>query len=206
MAGERRDAVVQAAFEAVDRFGADVSMATIADGAAIQRPNLYRLFESRDQLDAEVAALAADQFLAAVDPEKPRSGTTHAILVDLIRPAMRWASEHPHVYRFVTTSGQPAVQAVFLTKRRELADEMVTGLQAFLGAPVLDDAPPHVVVTYVMSMTDAAISWHLDHPDEDEDALVQRLARHIALIVLDMGRELGVNISPDEVISFEPGA
>lgn len=206
MADERHSAVVRAAIRAIDQYGPDVSMATIADLAGIQRPNLYRLFQSREELDAEVAALAADQFLAAVDPERPRTGTPHEILVDLIRPAMQWAAEHPHVYRFVTTNGQPAVQAVFLAKRRELADEMVAGLRAFLGDTDPDDAPPHVVVTYVMGMTDAAIGWYLEHRPKDMDTLVERLARHIGLIVLDTGRELGVEIAPDDVIGFDPAS
>lgn len=181
-------------------------MATIADQAGIQRPNLYRLFESREQLDADVAALAADLFLAAVDPEKARAGTAHEIVRDLLRPAIRWATEHRHAYRFVTTSGQPAVQAVFLAKRRELADEMVAGLRAFLGESATDSAPPHVVVTYTMGMVDAAIDWHLDKQAESEDVFVERLARHVTMLVLDTGRELGVDIPPDLVIEFDPTA
>ena len=66
---ERRGELVEAAVRAIDRLGADVSMAAIAVEAGVSKPVLYRYFADKDQLHAAVGQWAAHEVLGRAVPK-----------------------------------------------------------------------------------------------------------------------------------------
>lgn len=203
--GERRDALLRAAREAIEEHGATVGMAQIAERAGIPRPNVYRTFPSKEHLDREVARSASKELLSHVRPELKR-GERPDVIRAMIAAQLTWADQHPHLYRFVTAQRQALglqADASDRTARPQFLSEIVSALsdhlQDTLGRP--DVSPPDRVLAGAMGMVDASTLWWLDHRDETQDEAVDRIARQVQLLLTDMLTSLGVD--PDRLRTSE---
>ena len=178
----RRARVVSAAVEALEAFGPAVGLGRIAERAGIPRPHLYRHFASKEQLDAEVVRFAAVDLGDRVRPHLSASGTPHDVVAGVIAAAAAWASENPQLYRFIAAQSHDS---------RALAD--VRGALARLLGPEGAAAVPDAVLASLVGLVETGIIWWLDHEDEPLDRLVQRLARHASLVLVDVAGELGLD-------------
>ncbi|MEC9053434.1 MAG: TetR family transcriptional regulator, partial [Actinomycetota bacterium] len=93
----RRCHVATAALQVVDERGADAGTGLIAERAGIPRPRVYRYFASRDDLDDEVARLAAHDLIQKVRPHLARRGTPAQVVEGLVHACATWADAHPHL-------------------------------------------------------------------------------------------------------------
>ncbi|MFT4263987.1 MAG: TetR/AcrR family transcriptional regulator, partial [Nocardioides sp.] len=193
----RRSAVIAGALAAIEEEGPDVGLASIARRAGLQRPNVYRVFPSKDDLDREVALTAAIQLADVVRPHLTDSGTMTQIARSVIASGMEWAAEHPHLYRFVAAHQQESGRASFLA-------EMVEAVRAYVRASGMAIEVSDGALAPLMAMVDVGIVWWLDHGDEPKEAVTDRLARHVALCLRDIAAELGLEIPGDMV--FAPAA
>lgn len=200
--GSRRAHVLLAAVEAIDEFGPNVGMAQIAERAAISRPNLYRHFDSKDELDAEVTRFAAADLVRRVRPTLARRGTMTQVTAGVIAPCVIWASEHPNLYRFLAAQRQTKALHRERTGRSRLLTELVEAMRAYLRPTELLHDPPEGVLAGLMGMVDASIIWWLDHQDETQERLVDRLSRQVTAVLMDMLSEIGLRVPHDMV--FEP--
>lgn len=199
---ERRARVVEAATVAIEKHGIGVGIAQIAEEAGLQRPHVYRLFDGRDDLDAAVAGHAATALIEHVRPTLSRSGTFLRIIEDVVAAAVAWASEHPHLYRFMAARQQTrALHQQRLGRTRFLA-EIASASSAYLRASDVDLEPPAGVLAGLMAMVDASIIWWLDQRDEEQDALVARVARQVWLVLRDAARTAGLQLPDDTVLSI----
>lgn len=195
----RRAQVVQAAIDAIEDGGAAVGMAQIAERAGIPRPNVYRHFASKEQLDAEVARYAATELLRRVRPHLSRSGTPAEVIRGLIGPCVAWAAEHPHLFRFLAAQQQTKALHRARLGRTRLLSEIVEATRSYLRETPLPTDPPEGVLVGVMGMVDASIIWWFDHHDESQEQLVERLTRQVTAVLVDAVAQYGL-VVPDDVV------
>ena len=195
----RRAQVVQAAVDAIEEGGAQVGMGQIAERAGIPRPNVYRHFASKEQLDAEVARFAATELIRRVRPHFARTGTPVEIIGGLIAPCVAWAAEHPHLFRFLAAQQQTKALHRARLGRTRLLSEVADAARSYLHATPLAGDPPEGVLVGMMGMVDASIIWWLDHQDETEQQLVDRLTRQVTAVLVDALAQLGL-VVPDDMV------
>lgn len=191
---EKRDQIVQAAMEAIEEHGVHVGTGQVAARAGLARPHVYRHFDSKDDLDDAVARAAADDLVARVRPSLSRSGTPPEVIRGVVSAAVRWAHQHPNLYRFMAARRQTrALQDARAGETRFLA-EVLAASAAYLRATETEVEPSAGVLAGLMGMADASIIWWLEHHDERQRELVDRLARQVWLVIADMMREHGVEL------------
>ncbi|GAA4816003.1 TetR/AcrR family transcriptional regulator [Nocardioides caeni] len=200
----RRAQVVQAAIDAIEEGGASVGMGQIAERAGIPRPNVYRHFASKEQLDAEVARYAATELIRRVRPHFARSGTPAEVVGGLIAPCVAWAAEHPHLFRFLAAQQQTKALHRARLGRTRLLTEIVDAARSYLRETPLSADPPEGVLVGVMGMVDASIIWWFDHHDETEAELVARLTRQVTAVLIDTLGQYGLAVADDMVFPAPP--
>ncbi|MFC7342674.1 TetR/AcrR family transcriptional regulator [Saccharopolyspora griseoalba] len=198
----RRAQIVLAAVEAVDEIGPQVGMAQVADRAGLPRPNVYRHFTSKEQLDAEVTRFAATELIRRVRPHLSRAGTPFEVVRGIVAASIAWAAEHPNLYRFIAAQQQTKALHRARMGRTRFLDEIVEAMRAYLRTAEVAAEPPDGVLAGLMGMVDASIVWWLDHQDETEDQLADRVARQVAAVLIEVLAQLGIEIPDDEV--FRP--
>ncbi|GGQ39370.1 TetR/AcrR family transcriptional regulator [Couchioplanes azureus] len=182
----RRQEIVDAAVRAIEELGCDAGLGAVADRAGLPRPHVYRHFTGKDDLDEEVARHAGRLLSAWIRPSLTARGTPPEVIRGVIGRVLRWAVDHPHLYRFRVRLG-PA-QAV-----PELADAAV----AYLRAAGYDARPPDHVVASVIGMVDAGVIWWLDHREgAGLDSLNEWLAAQVWLVLADMLERIGRPLDP----------
>ncbi|MEV4641642.1 TetR/AcrR family transcriptional regulator [Actinoplanes sp. NPDC049548] len=182
----RRRHIVEAAVRAIEQHGTGAGLGVVADQAGLPRPHVYRHFASKDDLDQEVARLAARMLSAWIRPALTASGTPPRVVHGIIGRVLEWAVEHPNLYRFRARLGQFAA-----------VPELSRAGIAYLRAAGYDVRPPAHVVAGVIGMVDASILWWFDHPEEmDRAGLTDRLAAQVWLILADLLEHLGRPLDP----------
>lgn len=195
----RRAQIVTAAINAIEDLGAQVGMTEIAKRAGLPRPNIYRHFASREQLDAEVARFAGTELTRRIRPGLARPGTLREVIRNAITPCVGWAAEHPNLYRFLTAQQQTTGA---LRGGPSLLAELVEAMNAYIRSTGLSVSPPDGLLAGQIGMVDSSIIWWLDHHDEDKDELVDRLTRQIAVVFIDTFAHLGFDVPED--MKLEP--
>ncbi len=195
-ADDRREQVIAAAIEAILEIGPDVGMAQIASRAGVQRPNMYRLFAGKEELDVAVAVVASADLVDQVRAVFAEPGTPRTLVARLTEVSVAWAADHPNLYRFLASRPQTrALQRTRLSRERFLRD-LVVALVAHLEVPI---GPPEGVVSSLVGMVDASILWWLDHDDESQEQLATRLARHVLVVLADVSGG-SVDVVPDALL------
>jgi AcrR family transcriptional regulator len=208
----RREALVAAAVSCIEEHGPGVGMAQIAERAGLPRPHVYRVIASKEELDAEVGRLAADRFVERVRPAVAEPADLQRTAHDAVEAAVAWAAEHPNLYRFLAArqharaaSGPRQGRGRFLAMLVASSSEYLrrtggTGATGDTGdtGPVGEVPAADGVFAGIMGLIDASIIWWLDHADETQDQVVERVARQVTLIQRDLLAQLGVGLTSTE--------
>ncbi|WP_183092694.1 TetR/AcrR family transcriptional regulator [Nocardioides stalactiti] len=200
----RRSELVAAATAAIDAHGPGVGMGQIAESAGIPRPHVYRYVESKKQLDVEVARLASADLLERVRPHLSRRGTPYEIVHGITAAIVGWAGEHPNLYRFVAAQKQTRSLHQARMGRSRFLDALLAAMAAYLRPTDIVPKAPDGVLAGLIGMVDAVVIWWLDHQDEPQDQVVDRLTRQVILVLTDELVQLGIDLPADTV--FDPGA
>lgn len=200
----RRAMLVAAAAEAIEELGPSVGMAQIAERAGIPRPHAYRYVESKQQLDLDVARRASADLLEEVRPHLSRRGTPYEVVHGILETTVGWAVQNPNLYRFLAAQGQTKTLHQARLGRSRFLDELVAAMAAYLRPTEVVPHAPDGVLAGLIGMVDAGLTWWLDHKDETQDEVVDRLSRQVTLVLKDMMVQLGVDV-PDDMV-FDPGA
>lgn len=196
----RRRQVATAALQVVDETGAGAGTALIAERAGIPRPHVYRFFASREDLDNEVLRLAAQALIQQVRPQLAGRGTPAQIVEGLVRACATWAQAHPHLYRFLAARGQSRTLHRARMGRSRLLDEIAAAARGYTNTA--DEPFPEGILVGVMGMVDATVIWWLDQRDETLEEMVQRLSRHVTLVLQDALAAHGIHLDP--AVELEP--
>lgn len=196
----RRQQVASAALQVVDEAGVGAGTALIAERAGIPRPHVYRYFSSREDLDDDVARLAAQDLIVCVRPHLTRRGTPSQVVEGLVHACATWADVHPHLFRFLAARGQSRTLHRARMGRSRLLDEIAAAARGYTNSA--EEAFPEGILVGVMGMVDATIIWWLDQRDETLDVMVGRLSRHVTLVLHDALAAHGIQLDP--AVELEP--
>ncbi|KAA1420241.1 TetR/AcrR family transcriptional regulator [Nocardioides humilatus] len=199
----RRSLLIHAAAAAIDEVGPDVGVGQIAERAGIPRPHVYRYVESKKQLDLEVARAASADLLAQVRPHLSRRGTSYEIVHGITTAIVGWAGEHPNLYRFIAAQKQTKTLHQARMGRSLFLDALMGAMSDYLRPTQIVPQAPDGVLAGLIGMVDAVIIWWLDHQDETQADVVDRLSRQVTLVLTDEMVRLGVAV-PDDMV-FDRG-
>lgn len=189
----RRAAIVEAALEVIETVGPTAGTSQIAERAGVPRPHVYRHFESKQELDAEIIRAASAALREAVRPTLSTGKSIPDMLRDAIGTAVGWAAEHPNLYRFLAASQQTRALHRDRLGRGRFLDMFVEAAAASIGgAGDTFGSVPDGVLAGMVGMIDASIIWWLDHDDERQDDVVERLTRQVELVVGDLFAQHGL--------------
>jgi AcrR family transcriptional regulator len=171
---QRRQALVQAAVNAIEHHGASVRVDQIAEQAEIARPLLYRYFGDLTALQRAIIEHAQTQLLAQIgrlwQPNQPLEALVESVVVGYFA----WVAQHPMLSRYClrhTDAGlvdelrQHIATQILQVLRGVLADEPVATLQ-------------QAWALGLVGLVEAQAVWWLDQP-EPPSVSITTLSTHV---------------------------
>ncbi|MCV7259816.1 TetR/AcrR family transcriptional regulator [Mycobacterium shimoidei] len=192
----RREQILQAARAVIEEYGPDALTGQIAERAGLARPNVYRHFSSKDELDLAVARSAYRELRAEVLKRVDLSGSPREVIRAPIAAQAVWADTHPNLYRFLVSRGYQRS-----SHRRNSEGHDFMAQLAEVGAryfPRFGDNPDTAVAIVVglTGMINASILDWLSRRADTREQLIDRLTTHAWLIIDHYLREIGVCLDP----------
>lgn len=158
----RREALITAADQVVQRDGAAASMGSIAAEAGITKPILYRHFGDKSGLYAALAERHTDRLLEQLTQALRSEGTARQRVERTVDTYLASIEREPQVYRFLVQSVEAApVQGQVRTFVRRLAEQLAAGIALELGLPP-GDLRATTWAVGIVGMVQAAGQWWLD--------------------------------------------
>jgi AcrR family transcriptional regulator len=202
----RREQILQAARAAIEEHGPGALTGQIAERAGLARPNFYRHFASKGDLDFEVARGAYQELQAEIRSRLDLDGGTPLEVIRApIAAQVTWADCHPNLYRFLVSRGHQRSSQRCKAERRDFATELAAAGSRYFPhfADNLDDAA--AILAALIGLIDASVLWWLNRPTETVEQLIDRLAADAWLIVDHHLGKIGVHIDPTMPLPMGPG-
>jgi AcrR family transcriptional regulator len=194
----RREQILEAARAVIDEHGPDALTGQIADRAGLARPNVYRHFASKDELDREVARSTYRELRAEVLRRLDQSDTPLDVIRAPIEAQVIWADRHPNLYRFLVSRGyQPSFQQ-HKDEPHDFAAELTAAGARFFPHFADDRDAAAIIVVGLSGLVDASILAWLNRKTETRKGLIDRLTLHAWLIIDHHLRDRGARINPDK--------
>ncbi|WP_322861543.1 TetR/AcrR family transcriptional regulator [Mycobacterium europaeum] len=193
----RREQILEAARAVIDEHGPDALTEQIAERAGLARPNVYRHFASKEELDLEVARTAYRELQADIVRRLELCNTPLDVIRAPIQSQVFWADSNRNLYRFLVSRGyQPSSQRYKADQADFAAELTAIGARYF---PHFADDPDAAlaIVVELSGLVDAGILAWLNRRTESRKALVDRLVLHAWLIIDHHLRDRGVRIDPE---------
>jgi AcrR family transcriptional regulator len=188
-----RDRIIQAAAVAIEQNGPDAATSQIAEIAGVARPHVYRHFSSKEELLHEVARYAAGSLKARVLPAlEARDAVDWAR--EPIAQAVLWAEENPGLFLFLMGRSQARDLQRGRAGRSHFLGQIVESAEAHLKKSGYEGVPLDALFAGLKGMVDTSIVWWVRHQDEERDALVDRLASQVGLVVQNLLAEHGIAV------------
>jgi AcrR family transcriptional regulator len=192
----RREHILKAARAAIDELGSDALTSQIAERAGLARPNVYRHFSSKDDLDLAVAQSAYQELRGEVQTRLGLCGRPLEVIRAPIEAQVSWADRHPNVYRFVIERGYQWTSRRRTVEQVAFAAEILTAAAGYLPRFVANRDAAEAVVTALGGLIDASILRWLCNRTETRAQLIDRLTNYTWVIIDDYLRSLGVCVDP----------
>jgi len=193
----RRRQIIDAAIDAIEENGPQALTGQIADKAGLARTHFYRHFASKEDLDLAVARHAQRDLTTRIRATLAVNGTPLEVIRAPVTQHVKWADEHPNLYRFLVDRGYRRSPEQPKRGGNAFAAEIAVAAGRYFAPFGADQHGADRNIVTVMGLLDASILWWLDHRDVTENELVERLTRQTWLIVNDRLRELGTNLDPN---------
>jgi AcrR family transcriptional regulator len=191
-----REQILEAARAAIEEYGPGALTGQIAKRAGLARPNVYRHFSSKEQLDLALARAAYRELRAAITGRLDLSGTPLDVVAAPIAAQVAWAERHPNLYRFLVSRGHQRSAEQPRADRSDFAAELAAaGARYFPGFADDPDAAEATLVA-VIGLIDASVLRWLDRRVDTREELIHRLTAQAWLIINDHLHEHGVDIDP----------
>jgi AcrR family transcriptional regulator len=202
-----RKHIVDAARAAIEEYGPDAGTGQIAERAGLARPNMYRHFASKDELDREVARAVYRQMLAAIRDRVKVPGTCLDVLRGPVTTQVDWAKEHPNLYHFLlsdgfyrffvaTTGGQKPSR--HRAPRGSFPAEVAAAGERYFPRFAQNPDAAETLVMELASIFHISIMRWLTRPTESRHQLIERLTDEAWLLTDRHLRQFGVCLDPDK--------
>jgi AcrR family transcriptional regulator len=193
----RREQILEAARAVIDEHGPEALTEQIAERAGLARPNVYRHFASKEELDLAVARSAYRELQAEIVRRLDHCNTPLDVVRAPIQSQVFWADRNRNLYRFLVSRGYQASFQLHKDEGGDFATELAAvGARYF---PHFADDPDVAVaiVVELSGLVDASILAWLNRRTETRKALLDRLVLHAWLIIDHHLRDRGVRIDPE---------
>lgn len=200
----RRGEILKAARAVIEEHGPNALTGQIADRAGLARPNFYRHFSSKDELDLAIVRSGYADLRSEVRKRIAKSDTPIDLVRALIAAQAIWARRHPNTYRFLVSHGLFQRLASAGGKRNsgrrrerhDFAAELLAAATRYV--PRLADDPDAAEATIIelAAFTQASILLWLGRRTESADKLTDRLTTQNWLIIDDHLRKIGTHLDP----------
>jgi AcrR family transcriptional regulator len=192
----RREHILKAARAVIDEFGCDALTSQIAERAGLARPNVYRHFSSRDDLDLAVARDAYQELRAEVGARLELCGRPREAIRAPIAAQVTWADNHPNLYRFIIGRGYQWTSQQRQVEHIAFAAEITKAAARYLPHFAANPDAADTLCTAIGGLIDASILHWLHLRTDTREQLIDRLTSYTWLIIDDYLRELGVRGNP----------
>ncbi|MEV1067111.1 TetR/AcrR family transcriptional regulator [Streptomyces sp. NPDC050263] len=179
---ERREQILQAAYEAVDEYGERASLQDIADRVGVTQPALTYYFPTRDEL-----LLAVLQRRDVLGKELADAAGSQTGMVDTMVSTTRHTTEHPGLAKLYVTLSAAATDPespahdYFAERYRKLSGEVTHDLQVQQdsGAVRADEPADHLARVLLAVLDGLQIQWMHD-PSVNIAAIAETFTRMLA--------------------------
>lgn len=191
----RHEQILDAALAAIEEHGPGALTGQIAERAGLARPNVYRHFSSKEDLDFAVARRAYHELRAEIRARLDLCGKPLDVIRAPIAAQAIWADNHKNVYRFLVSRGRQR-NTQRTAERSDFAAELAeAGARYFPHFGVDRDAAEATVVE-IIGLVDAYVLRWLSRPSGTREQLIDRLTAHAWLIIDHHLRQSGVSVDP----------
>jgi AcrR family transcriptional regulator len=189
----RRKQILKAARAAIEEYGPDALTGQIAERAGLARPNVYRHFHSKDDLDVAVARSAFQELRAEIRSRLGLCGSPLEVIRAPIAVQVGWADSHPNLYRFLISHGRHR-----RARQRSVAFAAEVAAAGARYFPHFADSPDGAdqIVVGLGGMIDASVLAWLVRRTETREQLIDRLTSQTWLIIDHHLRRVGVHLDP----------
>jgi AcrR family transcriptional regulator len=193
----RREHILKAARAVIDEFGCDALTGQIAERAGLARPNFYRHFSSREDLDLAVARGAYQELRAEVRARLELCSRPLEVIRAPIEAQVTWADSHPNLYRFITERGYRWTSRQRPVEHVVFAAEMIKVAARYVPYFVANPNAADTLCTAIEGLINASILHWLRLRTDTREQLIDRLTSQTRLIIDDYLRGLGVRVDSD---------
>ncbi|MPY96710.1 MAG: TetR family transcriptional regulator [Actinophytocola sp.] len=199
---QRRLDVLDAAIDAIERHGIEVTVKQIADELGLPRPVVYRHFHGRSDLDEQIRARIIEQLLAELEPALRPDGTVADAVRHAVGTYLAWVDQHPRLHHFLgagrhheRVTGSPVVSGARNAIAAQLAALFTTALAHF----GKDTSFARPMAYGVIGLVDGVVNAWRSDPDSvvAPAEVVGRLSDSILALIESNARALGVAIDAD---------
>ncbi|MBB6172089.1 AcrR family transcriptional regulator [Nocardiopsis mwathae] len=173
---ERRRAILDAADEVIQRDGPDAPMSAIAAEAGISKPILYRHFGDKSGLYRALAERHVDPLIERIRAELHGGSTLRSRARATVGAYLQMIARNLNLYRFLmdrATAEDPRTRGDLGMMVRRMGEELADVLIA--EGHVHDPLRAQVVAHAVVGMVQAAGEWWLEHPEVDDENIIEDL-------------------------------
>ncbi|RJQ76012.1 TetR/AcrR family transcriptional regulator [Pseudonocardiaceae bacterium YIM PH 21723] len=196
----RRAQVVDAAIDAIQQYGPDVSTEQIAQVAGMPRPRLYRYFDGKEDLRTAVVTRAVELLgVEAIGLLKPR-GSVMDYIDGSVRSLVSWIDRHANLYWYIQ-SDATSESAAYQNYRAALALHLTTLTELVADELGLERKVTPTLIYGLIGMVESSIGHWVDNRDElTRDELTENLVRWIWSIVAGIATHAGNTLDPDSTL------
>lgn len=179
---EREAQIVDAGTEEFGRHGyGGASMVEIARRVGVTKPLLYQYFGSKDGLYLECLHRAGDRLTEGVAKTMASGGEPERMPLAVLGAIFRTFDHDRYAWRLLRDrslplTGEIATAAEDYRARLE-GFAMIGATQLMNARGLTDDRDIEAIALVWTGVVDSLISWWIDQPGEDADAMVARCAR-----------------------------
>ena len=201
-----RAEIVDAAFQAIDRRGPEVSLREIAEQAGTAKPKIYRHFTDKSDLFQAIGKRLRDMLWAAIFPNIDfATDPTREVIRRSVAEYVNLVDQHPNVLRFMLQGrfpGQSESTVRALNEGREITMAMAEMFNNELREMELDPAALELAASATFGSASSATDWWLGpNPDSPRRMPSDEFVKHLTTIMLGTingtAELLGIDLDPD---------
>jgi AcrR family transcriptional regulator len=193
---DQNERILDAARAAIEEHGPGALTGQIAARAGLARPNVYRHFSSKGDLDFAVARRAYQELRAEIRNRLELSGTPLDVIRAPIAAQVNWADSHQNLYRFLVSRGHQRGSQQRKAARCDFAAELTAAGTRYFPRFAEDPEAAEVMLVGLIGLVDASVLGWLNCPVDTREQLIDRLTAHAWLIINHHLRNFGVYLDP----------
>lgn len=208
---ERRERLLAAAIELIDRDGGEVGVAAIAAQAGIPRSVVYKLFRDREDLDEQIRIRIIQETTATLAPLLVPQGTLREMVRIAAKTYVDWVTAHTNLHRFIGTGstsrptpGSPAIAGGKAAFAQNVADLVIVLLRQLDPTAKVSRGSAENLAFALTGVTDSVVNrWLVAGRNRStKKELIQFLTEASCGVILGAAGVAGVELELDASVAL----